>query len=210
MSLFRPETSSANFYKATENSNSDSTKNHHSDHLLPGRFTLDEQNNKRPEPCKGHIYFSLTAIGVHSKSEKIRSVGNPETRIFGPGNRLSQDGSNFTNRKNKKFNSEMQKFDGKSQTNIVGNYKLDRFTLLNNTSCDASIFTNNLKANSFESKFNSGTSMVSKQPRNKSILSPINKTIIQTCFLEGLGAYCQKMSIGGHGLFKSYGYTSVC
>ena len=94
--MFWPETSSANFYKATENSNSDSTKNHHSDHFLPRRFALDEPNNKRPEPCKGHIYFSLTATGVHSKSEKIRSVGNPETRIFGPGNRLSQDGSNFT------------------------------------------------------------------------------------------------------------------
>ena len=43
--------------------------------------------------------------------------------------------------KNKKFNSEMQKFDGKFQANIVGNYKIDRFTLLITTSWDAGIFT---------------------------------------------------------------------
>ena len=76
----------------------------------------------------------------------------------------------------------MQKLDGKSQTNVVGNYKLDKFTLLNSTSGDASIFTNEISAtatsgiykkaislplnSSTEPKFNSRTNMVGKQPRN--------------------------------------------
>ena len=49
-----------NFYKATENPNSDSTKNQHADHRLPGRYALD------------------------------KAVDNPEIRVLGPGNRLSQ------------------------------------------------------------------------------------------------------------------------
>ena len=104
---FWPGTSSTNFYKATENPNSDSTKNQHSDHHLTGRYALDESNNRRLEHGKGHIDFSLTATGVHHKSEKISTVGNPETRIPGPGNRLSQHDSNFANEKSKNFNSEM-------------------------------------------------------------------------------------------------------
>ena len=59
---------------------------------------------------------------------------------------------------------------------------VDRFTLLNSISCDASIFTNKISAttasgiykkaiflplnSSSEPKSNSGTSMVGKQPRN--------------------------------------------
>ena len=54
--------------------------------------------------------------------------------------------------KNKKFNSEMQKYDGKFQTNIVENYQIDRFTLLITTSCDAEIFTK--KDNCNNSKWN--------------------------------------------------------
>ena len=134
------------FYKATENPNSNSTKNQHSDHCLPGRYALDEPNNRRPEHGKGHIDFSLTATGVHNKSEKISTVSNTETRIFGPGNRLSQYDSNFANGKSKKFNSKMQKPDEKPQTNVVGNYKLDRLTLLNSTSTNPSIFTNKISA----------------------------------------------------------------
>ena len=59
LSIFRSETSSTNFHEATENPNSDSTKNQHSDHCLPGRYALDEPNNRRPEHGKGHIDFSL-------------------------------------------------------------------------------------------------------------------------------------------------------
>ena len=93
LSMFWPGTCSTNFYKATENPNSNSTKNQHSDHRLPGRYALDEPNNRRPEHGKEHIDFSLTATGVHNKSEKISTVGNPETRILGPGNRLSKHDS---------------------------------------------------------------------------------------------------------------------
>ena len=82
VSMFWPGTSSMNFYKATENPNSNSTKNQHSDYLLPEQYALDEPNNRRLEYGKGHIDFSLTATGVHNKSEKISTVGNPETRIF--------------------------------------------------------------------------------------------------------------------------------
>ena len=82
-------------------------KNQHSDHHLLGRYALDEPNHRWPEHGKGHIDFSLTATGVHNESEKISTVGNPETRIFESGNGLSQDDSNFANGKSKKFNSEM-------------------------------------------------------------------------------------------------------
>ena len=182
LSMFWSGTSSPNFYKATENPSSDSTMNRHSDHRLPRRYPLNEPKNRRPEHGKGHNDFSLTATGVHNKSEKISTVGNTETRIFGPGNRLSQHDSSFGNGKSKKFNTEMQKLDGKFQTNVVGNYKLDRFTLLNSTGSDASIFTNKISAttasgiykkgiflplnSSSEPKLNSGTNMVRKQPRN--------------------------------------------
>ena len=93
----------------------------------------------------------------------------------------------------------MQKLDGKSQTNVVENFKLDRFPLLNSTSRNASIFTNKVSTttasgiykkaislplnSSSEQKFNSGTNMVGNNleiSNGKSILSPINKTIIQT------------------------------
>ena len=86
-------------------------KNQHSDHGLPGRYSLDESNNRRPEHGKRHTDFSLTTIGVHDKSEKISTVGNPETRTARPENRISQYDSNFANGKSQNFNSEMQKFD---------------------------------------------------------------------------------------------------
>ena len=85
----------------------------------------------------------------------------------------------FANGKSKKFNS---KIDTKSQTKVMGNYKLDRFILFNSTSCDTSILTNKISAtttsgiykkaislplnSSSESKFNSWSSMVDKKPRN--------------------------------------------
>ena len=147
------------------------------DHMLLMSQTIEGLNMARDT-----LIFLLQQLGFHNKSEKISTVGNPETRILGPGNRLSQHGSNFANGKSKKFNSEMQKPDGKSQTNVVGNYKLDRFTLRNSTRSDASIFTNKISAtaasgiynkaiflplnSSSEPKSNSGTNMVGKQPRN--------------------------------------------
>ena len=111
--MYWPGTSSTNFCKATENPNSNSTKNQHSDNRVHGRYALDKPNNRRPEHGKKHTDFSPTTTGVHNKSEKICTVGIPETRILGPGNRLSQNDSNFANGKSKKFNSEMQKLDGK-------------------------------------------------------------------------------------------------
>ena len=207
VSMFWPGTSSTNFYKATEIPNSNSTKNQHSDHCLPGRYALDEQNNRRPEHGKGHLDFSLTATAAHNKSEKIITVGNPETKILGPGNRLSQHDCNFANGKSEKFNPEMEKLDGKSETNVVGNYKLDRFTLLNSISSTASIFTNKISAttasgiykkaislplNSLsEPKFNSGTNMVGKQPRNikweVNFVTHKQNYNPKRCFSEGLG-----------------------
>ena len=96
VSMFWPGNSSTNFYKATENPNSNSTKNQHSDHCLPGWYALDEPNNGRPERGEEHIDFSLTATGVHNKSDNISTVANPETRILEPGNRLSQHDSNLS------------------------------------------------------------------------------------------------------------------
>ena len=90
------------------------------------------------------------------------------------------------------------------------------FTLLNSASSKASIFANKISAttangmyrkaislplnSSSEPKFNSGTNMVGKQPRN--IKCEVNFVTHKQnykpnkCFSEGLGAYCQKMSIG--------------
>ena len=121
---FWSRTSSTNFYKATENPSSNSTKNQNSGHRLPGRYALNEPNNRKPGNGKEHIDFSLTGTGVHNKSEKISTVGNPETRILGPRNRLSKHDSNIANGKSKKFDLEIQKTDGKSQTNVVGNSSL--------------------------------------------------------------------------------------
>ena len=146
VSMFWSGTNSTNFYKGAENPNSNFAKNQHSDHRLPRRYALDELNNRRPEHFKRRIDFSLTATGVRNKSEKIITAGNPENRIIGSGNRLNKHDSNFANGKSKKFNSEMPKLDGKYQTSVWRNYKLDRFTLLNSTSSNASIFTNKISA----------------------------------------------------------------
>ena len=70
VSMFRPGTSFTNFHKATKNPKSNCTNNQHSDHPLPRQYALDEPNNRRPEHGKEHIHFSLTATGVHNKSEK--------------------------------------------------------------------------------------------------------------------------------------------
>ena len=180
--MFWLRTRWTNFYKTTKNLNSDSTRNHHSNHRLPVRYALDDPSNKRSEHGKRHIDFSLIAIGFYNKSEKISTASNPEAGIVWTGNTLSKHDSNFINGKSKKLNSEMQKSDGKPLTLILGNYKLHRFTLVSSTSCDASIFTNKISAttasgitkkaislllNSLSgSKFNFGTSMVGKQPRN--------------------------------------------
>ena len=78
LSMFWRGSNSTNFYKATENHNSSSTKNQHSNHSLPKRYVLYEPNNRRPEHGKAHNDFSLAAIGVHNKSGKISTVTNPE------------------------------------------------------------------------------------------------------------------------------------
>ena len=99
----------------------------------------------------------------------------------------------------------------------MGNYKLNRFNLLKRRSCNNSIFPHKIPAttagriykkvislpfnSSSESKFDSGTSKVGKQPRN--IKWEVNFVTYKQnynpnrCFSKGLGAYCQKISIGG-------------
>ena len=98
----------------------------------------------------------------------------------------------------------MQKLNGKSETNLVGNYKVDRFTLLNSTSNDASIFAKKIPAtaasgiyqkaislqlnSSSEPKFNSGTNTVGKQPRNINfIITHKQNYNPNRCFSERLG-----------------------
>ena len=101
----------------------------------------------------------------------------------------------------------MQKLDGKSQTNVVANYKLDRFTLLSSTDSNASIFTNKISgtaasgiykkaiflplSSSSERKFNSGTNIVGKQPRNikweVNFVTHKQNYNPNRCFSEGLG-----------------------
>lgn len=63
--------------------------------------------------ARDKIDFSFKGTGFQNKSEKISTISNPETRIFGPANRLSQHDSNSANGKSKKLNSEMQELDGK-------------------------------------------------------------------------------------------------
>ena len=109
----------------------------------------------------------------------------------------------------------MQKLDGKSPTNVVGNYKLDRFTFLNSTISDASIFTNKISATTASGIYkkaiflplNSLSEPVQELiwlvnnleiSNGKSFASLINRAINQTdASQKGWGAYCQKISIGG-------------
>ena len=105
----------------------------------------------------------------------------------------------------------------------MGNYKLDRFILFNSTSCDTSILTNKISAattSEYIKKQFPYHSIVHLNQNSihevvwwtknleisngKSILSFINKTNNPSrCFSEGLGAYCQKISIGLRILQKS-------
>ena len=105
--MFWHRTRWTNFYETTKNLNSDSTRNHHSDHRLPVRYALDDPSNRRSEHGKRHIDFSLTAIGFHNKSEKISTASKPEAGIVWTGNTLSKHDSNFITGKSKKLNSEM-------------------------------------------------------------------------------------------------------
>ena len=107
-----PGAISTNFYKATETPNSNSTSINiriiaYLDMLLMSQ-TIQGLNKARDK-----IDFSFKGTGFQNKSEKISTISNPETRIFGPANRLSQHDSNSANGKSKKLNSEMQELDGK-------------------------------------------------------------------------------------------------
>ena len=83
VSMFWPGTDSTNFYKATENSNSNSTKNQHSDHRLPGRYALDGPNNRRLNMTRDTLIFLLQQLGfiinlkksVLSATQKIEFLG---------------------------------------------------------------------------------------------------------------------------------------
>ena len=95
------------------------------------------------------------------------------------------------------------------------NYKLNKFTMLNSTNCDASIFTNKISAttasgiykktiflplnSSSESKFNSGTSIEGKQSKNikwkVSFVTFKQNYNLNRCFSEELGAYLYRRSM---------------
>ena len=115
----------------------------------------------------------------------------------------------------------MQRLNGKSQTNVVGYYKSDRFTLFNSANCDVTIFINKISARragriykkkSLQlSPYNSLVHLNQNSiqelvwrvnnleiSNGKSFLLPINKIIIQTdTSRKDWNAYCQKISIEG-------------
>ena len=111
--MFWPGVISTNFYKATETPNSNSTSINiriiaYLEDMLLMCQTIQGLNKARDK-----IDFSFKATGFQNRSEKISTICNPETRIFGPANRLSQHDSNSPNGKSKKLNSGMQELDGK-------------------------------------------------------------------------------------------------
>ena len=91
--------------------------------------------------CQKIHRFSLTAVRVHNKFEKVRTFLKPDIGIFGTINRLSHHNFNPTNGKSENSDSDMERFDQKPRTNLVGNNKLDSFTLLISPGCDAGTFT---------------------------------------------------------------------
>ena len=104
---------STNFYKAPKTSNRNSTSINiriiaYLEDMLLMCQTIQGLNKARDK-----IDFSFKATGFQNKSEKISTISNPETRIFGPANRLSQHDSNSANGKSKKLHSGMQELDGK-------------------------------------------------------------------------------------------------
>ena len=64
-----PRTSSTNFYKTTENPNSN-TKIQDLDYRLPGRYALDKPNNRRPGHCKDILILLLQQLGFIIKLKK--------------------------------------------------------------------------------------------------------------------------------------------
>ena len=223
LSMFRRETSSTKLCKPNENHISDFMKNRHLDHRKPVRYALHERNNTRPDHSKGHINFYVNPLGfiINLKISALPATQKLEFLGLEIGSVnvdlwfmiLSQCSwpSLFANENSRKFNSEIQKFDRKSQTKNMGNYKLDRFIFLNSTSCDTSIRANKISAtttsgiykkaislplnSSSESKFNSWSSMVGKKPRN--IKWEVNFITYKQnhnpsrCFSEGLVVNCQ-------------------
>ena len=75
---------------------------------------LMSQTKEGLNMARDTLIFLLHQLELIINLKKINTVDNPGTRILGPGNRLSQHDSNFANGKSNKFNSEMQKLDGKS------------------------------------------------------------------------------------------------
>ena len=101
LSVFRPGTRSTNCCKATENPNNNSS----------WRYALDEPKIGGLNMARDTFIFSLTAIRIHNKSEKISTVDNAETRILGLGNRLTQHDSSFGNGKFHSINKTITQTD---------------------------------------------------------------------------------------------------
>ena len=89
----------------------------------------------------------------------------------------------------------------------MGNYKLNRFSIFPNkipATTASRIYKKAISLtfnSSSDSKFTSGTSKVGKQPRNVkwevNFVTYKQNYYPNRCFSKGLGAYCQKISIGG-------------
>ena len=108
-----PGAISTNFYKTTETPNSNSASINIRIIAYLEDMLLMSQTIQGLNKARDKIDFSFKGTGFQNKSEKISTISNPETRIFGPANRLSQHDSNSANGKSKKLNSEMQELDGK-------------------------------------------------------------------------------------------------
>ena len=73
-------------------------------------------------------------------------VLSPTQKLELWGLKISHHDSDPTIQKGEEFDSEMQTFDQKSQTNLVRNNMLDRFTLLSGPGFETKIFTNRISA----------------------------------------------------------------
>ena len=81
-----------NFYKATENLNSDFTKNQHSHHRLPGRYALVEPSNGRPKHGRDTLIFLLQELRFTINLKKLILSATQKLEFLG----LEIDSVNMT------------------------------------------------------------------------------------------------------------------
>ena len=214
--MFWSGSSTSDFCKIIKDSHcgfeADSNQNNH----LSGRRVADESDYKRSRNSQGYIDFSTAESRLCNKSAEICSGALAKDRVSRSGNRLSENGINTTTGKSKKIETEMPKAYFKPQNDTMGSERPFRFSLLNSTDSATSYATNQVFTTAANSSYKKNPSYQSAMYLNqdslqelqwwfnnqeicngKLIVSNLQNSDTIRCLQKGLGAYCQKVSIGG-------------